>query len=205
MSCWRDQGLTLVEVVLASLTLAIALTALLGAYLSQLTLNEHAHHLSLAVHDANRVIEQIRQDNVACSTPEINPSNLAGAPTSWDAWLQAQGKSLPSPTPGVDEQIVVTCLRRNPSSPPVNPNDYCGTGGSAQGGSGEWRVNSGTTTFSMLQVTVSVCWRHRNRTIGECTWNGTALLPSDGGNGPNEYVGVIESPASLTTLVTCRG
>ena len=40
---------------------------------------------------------------------------------------------------------------------------------------------------------------------GECTWNGAALIAADGGNGPNNFVGVIESPASLTTLVTCRG
>ena len=50
-----------------------------------------------------------------------------------------------------------------------------------------------------LTLTVSVCWRHRNRTLGECSWTGTQLTPSDtNGNG------VIESPAMLSTLMTCR-
>ena len=50
-----------------------------------------------------------------------------------------------------------------------------------------------------LQITVAVCWRHRNRTLGECSWTGTQLTPSDtNGNG------VIESPAMLSTLMTCR-
>ena len=197
-----QHGVTLVEAVFASLTLLVAFTALLGVILGQMTMNEHARNLTLAVHDANRVLEQIRQDNVSCTTPEVNPTNLSGAPTSWDAWLQAQGKSLSA----LNEQILVTCLRQNPSAPPVNPGDYCGMGGTAQIGSGEWRVNPGTTSFDPIQLTVSVCWRHRGRVLGECQWNGAALLPADGGgSGPSSLTGIIESPASLTTLVTCRG
>ena len=202
-------GFTLIEIILAGMTLAIALAALLGAFLGQLTLNEHARNLSLAVHDANRVIEQIRQDNMNCTMPNIDPRDLAGAPTSWNAWLQAQnpGKSIPNADRNAEEQIMVTCLRRNPSAPPLNPADYCGTGGTAQVGPGEWRVNGGTTTFDPLLLTVSVCWRHRGRVIGECAWNAGAnrLDAADGGNGPNPNAGVIDSPASLMTLVTCRG
>ena len=57
------KGMTLIELVLGALTLVVAIAAILGAYLGQLTLNEHARNISLAVHDANRVIEQIRQEN----------------------------------------------------------------------------------------------------------------------------------------------
>ena len=56
-----------------------------------------------------------------------------------------------------------------------------------------------STGSDPLTITVAVCWRHRNRTLGECSWNGAQLVPSDtNGNG------VIESPAMLSTLMTCR-
>jgi hypothetical protein len=55
------------------------------------------------------------------------------------------------------------------------------------------------TDHEPLQVTVAVCWRHRNRVIGECAWDGVALSANDA-----DGDGVIESPAMLTTLVTCR-
>lgn len=196
-----SQGVTLIELLLAAMTLAIAITALLGAFLGQWTLKEHANNLSLAILDGNRVIEQIRQDNLNCSTPDIDPSDLAESPTSWNAWLETQdpGKSIPNSNVNAGEEIVITCRSRDGLS-------YCPTGGAVpQVGTGEWVSDPGAITFNPIQVTVSVCWRHRNRTIGECTWNGTALIAADGGNGPNDFSGVIESPASLTTLVTCRG
>lgn len=46
------EGLTLVEVVLAALILAIVVSAILGAYMGQVTLNEHARNLSFAINDA---------------------------------------------------------------------------------------------------------------------------------------------------------
>lgn len=186
-------GMTLVEVVLGLLVIALIAAAILGAYMGQVTLNEHARNLSLAIQDVSRVIEQIRRENTGCTTPEVVP---AGS-TSWDAWLQAQapGKSIPA----TQEQIVVTCSHRNgPAS------GLCGTGN--QVGSGEWTSAGGSTSLDPLSITVAVCWRQRGRTIGECTFNaGTGVLtPVDGSNGPNDVVGVIESPAMITTLVTCR-
>ena len=191
----RARGLTLVEVVLGVLTLALIAAAVLGAYIGQITLNEHARNLSLAIQDVSRVIEQMRRENVGCTSPEVVP---AGA-TSWDAWLQAQvpGKSIPGV--GTAERIVMTCSHQNgPAS------GLCGIGN--QVGSGEWTSTGGNTTLDPLSITVAVCWRQRNRTIGECTYNaGTGVMtPVDGANGPNEVVGVIESPAMITTLVTCR-
>src|SRR3990167_4535612 len=107
-----SSGFTLIEVVLGAMTLAVAIAAILGAYLGQLTLNEHARNISLAVHDANRVIEQMRQENTPCTVftnpprPEIVPAGAA----SWNGWMDAAGvtKSL-QPNPAVNELIVVTC------------------------------------------------------------------------------------------------
>ena len=192
------RGMTLIELVLGALTLVVAIAAILGAYLGQLTLNEHARNISLAVHDANRVIEQMRQENTPCtvitapqSKPEINPA--FAPPNNWNAWVTANGPSLGT-TP---ELVVVTC--QDPDGGTAIT-DYCGTAGQAQVGADEWRTQAAATTFDPLRVTVSVCWRHRERVIGECAWNGAALSAND-----TDADGVIESPAMLTTLVTCRG
>ena len=191
----RESGFTLVEVLLGGITLAIVTSAILGAYIGQITLNEHARNLSLVIQDANRIIEQIRQQNTTCTSPNVIPP----AGTSWNAWLEAQvpGKSITSATPNVAERILVTCSHRDgPAS---------GLCGSNQAGAGEWTNPAGNTTHDPLRVTVAVCWRHRNRTIGECTWNGAALVPDDAVAMPNDTLGAIDSPAMLTTLVTCRG
>ena len=161
-------GFTLVEVLIASVILLIGIVAMLGAYIGDVTLNEHARNLTWALNDAHRVMERLRQQNTGsgCTTPSATaPTGFA----SWDAWLNdasatgGGGKSV-QPTPTTNELITVT--------------------------------SSGTDP---LTLTVAVCWRHRNRTLGECAWNGTQLSPSDkNGNG------VIESPAMLSTLMSCR-
>lgn len=187
--CRLRHGFTLIEMVLGVLTLLVAATAILGAYMGQLTLNEHARNLSLAVHDANRVIEQIRRNTDGCGTlPSVAVAN------GWDTWLiNNGGKSLPNA-----ERVVVTCQDRD-------GNNYCGTAGTAQVAAQEWATQAGTTTFDPLRVTVAVCWRHRQRTIGECAWNGATLTPDQNVNVGNDTANVIDSPAMLTTLATCRG
>lgn len=150
--------------------LAMAIVTLLGTFLGQLTLNEHARHLAWATNDASRVMEQLRRQNsgASCAAPSATPP--AGF-ASWDAWLAdttangGSGKSL-QPNPAVNELVVVT--------------------------------SSGTDP---LTVTVAVCWRHRNRTLGECTWNGAALAANPGAGGNPQ---VTESPAMLMTFMTCR-
>lgn len=187
----RD-GFTFTEIVLGAMVLAIAIAAILGAYVGQITLNEHARNLSLAIHDANRVIEQIRQNNTTCgNAPTAQPPSGTvlnnGFEIGWDNWLATAGggRSLP-PGPAGNELVVATCQNRNGivvscAAPP-----------------------SGTDP---LRVTVAVCWRHRERTIGECTWNaGTSTLtPNDAVVVAADTASVIDSPAMLTTLVTCRG
>ena len=49
-----------------------------------------------------------------------------------------------------------------------------------------------------VQVNIAVCWRHRGRVIGECTWNGAQLTPDANGDG------ITTSPVALTTMITCR-
>jgi len=155
-------GFTLIEVLLAGMVLVIAIGAILGAYVSQVTLNEHARNLSLAMNDATRVMEQIRQQNSPC-VGALPTADMAGG---WDAWLEANGGKSVWPTSPQLEHVRLT-----PGGVP-NP----------------------------LQVTVAVCWRHRSRTIGECQWTGAAFTDTEVGDGD----GTVESPAMLTTLVTCR-
>ena len=177
------EGFTLAEIVLGGMLLSIALAAILGSYVGEVTLNEHARNLSLAIQDANRVIEQIRQNNAACSP---NPP-LAQWPSgaSWDGWLNdpaaGGGKSL-QPDPTNNELVVVTCQAQAGGAP----------------------VDCTAAGPDPLRVTVAVCWRHRGRIIGECAANGAALQPDETVSVPNEDLDIIQSPAMLTTLVTCR-
>ncbi len=183
-------GFTLVEVVLGILIIVAVVTAILGAYIGQITLNEHARNLSLAIHDANRVIEQMRQQNAGCapSAPSIVPT---GGVANWNGWLGA-GKSI-QPDPTNNELIVVTCRDRNGAS--------CGSNQAT-----EWNTAvASPTSFDPLSVTVAICWRHRNRIIGECSPNGNGLVAAPDGTNGGTVDGIISSPAMLTTLVTCRG
>ena len=190
-------GMTLIEAMLATAVLVVAITALLGAFLGQTLLNEHARHLTWAINDANRVMESLRQLNINCSTP----SAALPIGTQWDNWLAdttalgGGGKSV-QPDPNLYERIFVTCQDRDGGA---SSTDYCATN---QTGSGEWHQKpAGPTSYDPIRVTVSVCWRERNRTIGECTWNtGSQTFSANDADGD----GVIESPAMLSTLMTCR-
>ena len=54
-----------------------------------------------------------------------------------------------------------------------------------------------------LTVTVAICWRHRGRVIGECTWNGSALVADESLVMASDTT-AIDSPAMLSTAMTCR-
>lgn len=211
------RGFTLIEFVLATLTLVVAATAILGAYVGQVTLNEHARNLSLAIQDASRVIEQIRVRNTTpCqgqggTEPTVFPPPVLPPPppnyATWNAWLAAPaaaggggGLSLGTQP----ERLVVTCQDNASGAlcgsggavPQVSPNEL--SGGFAPNHPG------GDTSHDPIRVTVAVCWRHRNRTIGQCRWSGGTLVPDSSVPFPNDTTNVIESPAMLTTIVTCR-
>ena len=204
------RGFTLIEMMLGAAILVIAFVALLGAFLSQSILNAHARSLTTAINDATRVMEEMRAQNTGlqCGTAPratvpvpTGQGTCTGNLTSWNDWLQlcGGGKSLPNPTR--EELIVVTCQDENGG---WSPGDYCGSLSPAQVSAGEWTFQAQATSFDPIRITVAVCWRQRGRVIGECTWNGTTLTTLDGSNGPNNQQGVIESPAMLTTLMTCR-
>jgi type II secretory pathway pseudopilin PulG len=161
----RRGGFTLVEVLLAGVVLIIAVAAILAGYVSQVTLNEHSRNLSLAMNDATRMIEQIRQQNSSC--PGGVPSAaVTGGPNTW---LASNGGKSVWPTQPALEHVRITTAGANP-----------------------------------LTVRVVVCWRHRNRTLGECEWNGAAFVDTDSEGPDGDGDGILESPAMLTTLVTCR-
>ncbi|MBI2104358.1 MAG: hypothetical protein HYT90_02080 [Candidatus Omnitrophica bacterium] len=116
MPAIRRSGLTLVELLVGAVVLAVAVTALLGAFLGQLTMNEHARRLAWAANDASRVMEQVRRQNSggACAAPSANPPAGFG---SWDAWLadaSASGGGGKSIEPAGDELVVVTPAGANP-------------------------------------------------------------------------------------------
>ena len=170
---WTTQGFTLVELLIGATILVIGVVAMLGAVVSQVTLNEHARNLSWALNDATRVMERIRQQNsgAGCATPS------AAAPTgfaSWNVWLAdtsaggGGGKSI-RPDPTTNELIVPTTSGTDP-----------------------------------LTITVAVCWRHRNRVLGECSQPGGVLTADEGLDVANDTEAVIDSPAMLSTMMTCR-
>lgn len=159
-------GLTFVELLVASMILVVVIVLSLEVFLRQSLLSEHAQNLTWAMNDAHRVMEQLRQQNSggACTLPVVTPP---GGFASWDLWLAdavtgGGGKSVQSAL--VSELTVV-------SSAGVDP----------------------------AQVTVAICWRSRDRVLGECAWNGAQLVPSDL-NGD----GVITAPAALSTILSCR-
>ena len=145
----RQAGLTLIELLVGVVILASSVTALLGAFLSQMTLNEHARNLTWAVNDADRVIEELRLRNTDPCVGAPDPTVAAPAPfASWDAWLAdtatgGGGKSFPA-----NQNEVLAVL---PVAGAVNP----------------------------IGVTVAACWTHRGRAIGDCdTGDGAISSPA---------------------------
>lgn len=61
----------------------------------------------------------------------------------------------------------------------------------------------GTSGTDPLTITVSVCWRQRDRTVGECAWDG-AVLSADESVAMVTDTAAIDSPVMLSTVMTCR-
>ncbi|MBI4341103.1 MAG: hypothetical protein HY598_02335, partial [Candidatus Omnitrophica bacterium] len=192
------------------------------AYLGQLALSEHAGNLSMAINDVTRVVEEIRRRNNPCVVAVTGNPPTARPPeqspgvffTSWDAWLADQtsagggGRSMGgvnnSAANPFFERIMVTCRSADNAA-------YCGQ---SQVGTAEWNyaASNPAVTQDPIRVTVAVCWRHRNRVVGECKWDaGTSSWDATPSTWDLEvaYPGtdtadVIESPAMVGTVVVCR-
>jgi len=84
----RRSGFTMLELVIASAVLLIAVLGLLSVYQSPFVLNELTRDTTTAVQDASKVIEQMRVTAFASVQT-----------TNWDTWAQNNGaKNLPSET-----------------------------------------------------------------------------------------------------------
>lgn len=95
------RGLTFIELMSGAAILAIAIVALLAAFMGQAVMNEHARNLAWAMNDANRVMERIRELNTGCGAPTTTPPpECGGVCASWDTWLASAtgggGRSLPA-------------------------------------------------------------------------------------------------------------
>jgi hypothetical protein len=140
---------------LGAAVLAIAIAALLGAFLGESFLVAPAQALQGAMADGTRVMEQLRQQNIGCAAPSARPP----APhESWDAWLDAQDPAKVLGQAG--EAIVVTCQDADGG---LLPSDYCGPN---QVGTQEWKLNAAVTSFDPVQVTVAVGYRVKGRVVG---------------------------------------
>lgn len=147
----RHAAFTLLELLMAALLLVIVSFAMLREFTARNVLNEHGRALSWATIDADRVMEELRRQNVGCGVPSTAPPpNLPGPNfASWDAWLAdasangGGGKSLQT-MGGMGEVVQVQ------------------TGGGPD----------------PLQVTVAVCWVHRGRAIGDCNLAGGISSPA---------------------------
>lgn len=86
----RRSGFTLLELVIGSAVLLIAVLGLLSFYRSPFILNELARDTTIAVQDGSKVIEQIR----------VTPFGSIQMPDPyWDTWAQSNGaKNLPGET-----------------------------------------------------------------------------------------------------------
>jgi type II secretory pathway pseudopilin PulG len=162
--------MTLIELIIGAMILALAIAGLLKAFLGETAINTHSRAISWAAVDANRVMEHLRQRNSGgtCSAPSVAaPAGFA----SWDAWLASTaatgggGKSI-QPDPATNELVVISSSGADP-----------------------------------IAVTVAVCWRSGGRVLGDCTWSGANLVANPGA-GSNPLI--TESPAMLSTLLSCR-
>lgn len=178
--------------------LFVSVTAVLSTQQGLSQMGTHARNLSLANIDVQRVIEQIRIQNAACTTV---PAAIPLAGNSWNAWLEdasgGGGKSLPAALNGT---MVVSCRSLDNTA-------FCSRN---QIGSGEWQYFQSPVSSdqSPMRITVSACWNDRGRIIGECkpdTANPPALIPDDSlPYAASDVAYVIDSVASVTTLITCH-
>jgi len=165
-----------------------------------------------------------------CAQSNI-PSARPPTRQSWNEWFERDaqpGKSVGAASQPQSERdrlevVVVTCQEVGDQDGDGTADEYCGK--SNQTGQQEWQPwwppgqptgggQSGNTLFDPIRVTVAVGWSLRpprgTSAIGGIN-SGREFTYRQQGNDRRLYVGpdadgdrVIESPAMVTTLVTCR-
>jgi len=102
-------GFTLVELLIATAVLLVAITGVLIAFRSPAVLNEMARDTTIATQDASRVIEQMRVTKF---------SDIQKVDPYWDSWAASNGAKnlLPLPLPnGTNETVAVSYTAIDPS------------------------------------------------------------------------------------------
>src|SRR3989338_4140414 len=166
MSHGATSGFTLIEIMLGTSIMVIVLTALLGSFFGQSTLNQNSRNMMAAMNDATRVMEEIRRQNARnldgsfpawslCATaniPSARPPPLTGGlrcPAggvqceSWNEWLDASGKSLvgSGSLEGSNDAYEIVAVTCQDADGGTAQSDYCGWTASGQGrqvGLREW-------------------------------------------------------------------
>ncbi|MFH0838972.1 MAG: type II secretion system protein [Candidatus Omnitrophota bacterium] len=78
-----EKSFTLIELMLGLSIFVVAVVSLLGAYISALILSEGSRNLNIALNDASRVLEEMR--NVTFSSLTT---------TDWTAWAEDNGANI---------------------------------------------------------------------------------------------------------------
>lgn len=102
-------GFTLIEMMMGASIMGVVSAALIGAFLGQTALNATARNLTAAMTDATRVMEEMRTLNSGVSCASGVPSAKPSDHNSWDEWLTAQVKSIPTNADTGLELIALTC------------------------------------------------------------------------------------------------
>lgn len=90
----NSRGMTLIELVIGIAVLITALLGLLGVFVGISALNESARNQTIATHQADRIMEEIRNSNF---TTEIQPNAQAPTDANWIAWAANHSLDLTEP------------------------------------------------------------------------------------------------------------
>lgn len=100
----KPKGFTLIEVVVSTLIVAVAIVALLGTFLSGLILVESGRNMAVAAADARSVFEEMRR---------LSASGMGSVTTrNWTTWSRGSGLT------SLGNEAVAVGFR-NPAADPV--------------------------------------------------------------------------------------
>jgi len=133
-----ERGLTFIEILITTIVIGLSVVALSSMIAGQLSFNEHARNVVLAMNDVNRVMEAMRAQNRS-SAGCVQPTTAPPSGANWETWL-----GNPLPGGGGGRSLTFS-----------GANEAVG-------------VLSGAAGSDPLSVSIAVCWTHRARRIGDC-------------------------------------